>query len=186
MHRRDLTKRLLGHCAWDDDERKFLADFVRFVAEQPRCFERELAMGHVTGSAWILAPEADRVLLTHHRKLDRWLQLGGHCDGDPDVLRVALSEAREESGIADIEPLDGRLFDVDVHEIPPRGNEPAHLHYDARFVLLADPTRDFVVGRESKDLAWVALDKLAGFGVDRSVLRMSEKTQARAVGKRFE
>ena len=73
----------------------------------------------------------DRVLLAHHRKLGRWLQPGGHSDGDPDTLAVALREAREESGL-DVQALDDAIFDLDLHRIPARDREPAHLHFDVR------------------------------------------------------
>ena len=96
----------------------------------------------------------DRVLLAHHRKLGRWLQPGGHSDGDPDTLAVALREAREESGL-DVRALDDAIFDIDVHRIPARGREPAHLHFDVRFLVQAEHDR-FRVSDESHALAWVS------------------------------
>jgi len=147
-----------------------------FVATEPHCFERSLALGHVTGSAWIVCPLRRRVLLTHHRKLELWLQLGGHCDGDPDVRAVALREAHEESGLETLEVLGTGVFDVDVHEIPARPGEPAHLHYDARFLLAADPEARLVVSDESRALAWVELERVSSLSTDASVIRMVEKT----------
>ena len=149
-----------------------------FVAAESRCFERSLEIGHVTGSAWIVCPERRRVLLTHHRKLDMWLQLGGHCDGDPDVRAVALREAHEESGLDRLVVVGAGLFDVDVHAIPARPGEPAHHHYDARILLEADPDAPLVVSSESKALAWVPLDELGGSATDASVLRMAAKTRS--------
>jgi 8-oxo-dGTP pyrophosphatase MutT (NUDIX family) len=178
MHRRDLLERVRVHRAWNEEEGRSIVRILDFVAAEPRCFERELESGHVTGSAWIVSPARDAVLLTHHRKLDRWLQLGGHADGDSDVLRVALREAHEESGLGSIVPVDGRIFDVDVHAIPARAREPAHFHYDVRFLLEADPSADLVVSSESKALEWVPLTGLAGLAVDASVLRMAAKTRA--------
>jgi ADP-ribose pyrophosphatase YjhB (NUDIX family) len=115
-------------------------------------------------------------LLTHHFKLDRWLQLGGHADGDPDILRVALSEAREESGLESIRPLSDAVFDVDVHPIPARGNEPRHLHYDVRFLLEADADAPLIISSESKDLAWVSLAEINQIAVERSIARMVAKS----------
>ena len=178
MHRRDLLDRLRAHRAWDEFEDRSLDRVQDFVFAEPRCFERELESGHVTGSAWIVSPARDAVLLTHHRKLDRWLQLGGHADGDSDVLRVALREAHEESGSDAIHPVHDRIFDVDVHEIPARGREPAHFHYDVRFLFEADPCEELVLSSESKALAWVPLEELARLDVDRSVLRMADKARA--------
>jgi 8-oxo-dGTP pyrophosphatase MutT (NUDIX family) len=134
----------------------------------------------VTGSAWVVDAAHARVLLTHHRKLDMWLQLGGHADGDTDVLRVAMREAAEESGLTELIAVDAGVFDVDVHRIPPRGGEPAHLHYDVRFLLQGDASVPLVMTAESRDLRWVRLADVVSLGVDASVLRMVAKTQARA------
>jgi len=147
---------------------------VAFVEREPHCFERSTAEGHITGSAWIVDPSGTRVLLTHHRKLDKWLQLGGHADGDPDVLAVAMREAHEESGIADVTPLIQDIFDVDIHVIPGRGTEQEHFHYDVRFAVRAAHT-DHVVSDESHDLAWVPVDKITEYTTEGSMLRMAHK-----------
>lgn len=152
------------------------AEQVRaFVVREPACFERATTEGHITGSAWLLDDDLQRCLLTHHRKLNRWLQLGGHCDGDSDVLRVAMREAFEESGIAGIRPLSTEIFDVDVHEIPANPAEPAHLHFDVRFALVAPRGAGFTVSAESHDLAWVPRDEVDRYPTDCSVLRMASK-----------
>ena len=179
VHRRPFLELLGAHTAADDHERAALERLLGFVESEPRCFERNLRTGHVTASAWIVSPDRSQVLLTHHRKLDFWLQLGGHCDGDPDVRAVALREAHEESGLSDLRVLDDALFDVDVHRIPARGDEPQHFHYDARFLIEADPSESLVVSPESKALAWVKLDALPGVSTDLSVTRMAEKTRNR-------
>jgi 8-oxo-dGTP pyrophosphatase MutT (NUDIX family) len=117
--------------------------------------------------------------LTHHFKLDRWLQLGGHADGDTDILRVAMREAHEESGLDDIKPLSQGIFDVDVHPIPARDTEPRHLHYDVRFLLEADANAPLVISSESKDLAWIPLMDIARITTERSIARMVAKSLAR-------
>ena len=151
---------------------------VRFVETEIGCFDRALQTGHVTGSAWIIDRARSSVLLTHHFKLDRWLQLGGHADGDPDILRVAMREAREESGIEDIQPLSEAIFDVDVHPIPARGMEPRHFHYDVRFLLEADADAPLVISGESKGLAWVPMADIAQFTAEQSIARMAAKSTA--------
>jgi 8-oxo-dGTP pyrophosphatase MutT (NUDIX family) len=151
---------------------------IRFVETESACFDRAFPFGHVTGSAWIIDGTRTRILLTHHFKLDRWLQLGGHADGDADILRVAMREAREESGIESIRPLSESIFDVDVHPIPARDMEPRHLHYDVRFLLEADAAVPLVVSGESKDLAWVALTDIAQFTTEQSITRMAKKSLA--------
>ena len=157
------------------EERGPLDRLEAFVRREPACFERATAHGHITGSAWILDHARGACLLTHHRKLGRWLQPGGHADGDPDALAVALREGREESGIVGLTPLSTEIFDVDVHEIPGRAGEPAHLHYDVRFALVAPEGAPLVVSEESHDLAWVPRARVATCDTDASVLRMVEK-----------
>ena len=176
MHRRELLRLLDAHVVVDDHERHALERLRRFVEAEPRCFERSLESGHVTGSAWIVCPSRRRVLLTHHRKLELWLQLGGHCDGDADVCAVALREAHEESGLDVLRLLHGGIFDVDVHEIPARPGEPAHFHYDVRFLLEADPKAPLIVSVESRALAWVELGRVPSLSTDASVMRMAAKT----------
>ena len=148
--------------------------FREFVGTEERCFERDCWAGHVTGSAWLVNAARTHVLLTHHRKLGRWLQLGGHSDGEPDSLQVALREAREESGLA-VEPLSSRIFDLDVHAIPARRGDPAHHHFDVRYALRADLGQDFVVSGESLDLAWVEITEIAAYTQEESMLRMRDK-----------
>lgn len=127
--------------------------------------------GHVTGSAFVLSPDGGSVLLTHHAKLDRWLQLGGHCDGVADVRFVALKEAYEESGLARLRLLRDEVFDIDIHRIPALGAEPAHLHYDVRFLMQAEAGA-LVASSESRALAWVPLDRLESRTSAPSVLRL--------------
>jgi 8-oxo-dGTP pyrophosphatase MutT (NUDIX family) len=149
---------------------------IAFILTHPDAFERALPIGHVTASAWIVDPARTRALLTHHRKLGKWLQLGGHADGDLDLRRAALREAREESGLRSLRSASGAIYDLDVHLIPARPGEPAHEHYDVRFAFEADPAEALVVSAESKELAWIPLDALSGYGADESVLRLARKT----------
>ena len=116
-----------------------------------------------------------RVLLTHHRKLGRWLQLGGHADGDTDLARVALREAGEESGLCELIGAT-EIFDLDRHRIGARAGAPAHWHYDVRFVVHARGGERFVVSEESLALAWVPISELAADPtVDESLRRMARK-----------
>jgi len=147
----------------------------------PNAYARERLDGHFTASSWLVDRSGTRVLLTHHRKLARWLQLGGHADGDSDLGAVALREAGEESGLPGLE-LEGGLFDLDRHWIPERGDVPGHWHYDARYVVRAKAGEAFVVSEESLDLAWrdvVAIQ--ADPGADESLRRMARKWLAREV-----
>jgi len=149
--------------------------FCAFVNAHPDAARRELSTGHLTGSAWLVSADGARVLLTHHRKLGLWLQLGGHADGDADLARVALREAEEESGLRDL-VIEGGIFDLDCHEIPARSAEPAHLHYDVRFVVRATGSEEFAVSEESHALAWREIaDIVDDSSMDTSVRRMAHK-----------
>jgi hypothetical protein len=149
-----------------------------FVREQPLCFQRQLAMGHITGSAWLIDGAAQRVLLTHHRKLNIWVQLGGHADGEADVTRVAMSEAEEESGLPGLKLVSPDIFDIDIHAIVARRDEAAHWHYDCRFLVQATGSDAYVVSDESHDLAWIKLPDVASLSSEASLLRMVAKTPA--------
>jgi 8-oxo-dGTP pyrophosphatase MutT (NUDIX family) len=180
MHRQPLIDQLADYAARHPDEADTVGRFMDFVKAEPLCFERSLASGHVTGSAWIVNPDGAHVLLTHHAKLDRWLQLGGHADGDPDVLAVALKEAREESGLHEFEPVGEGIFDLDIHPIPARKGDPEHLHYDVRYVLRATGNTDYIVSNESHDLRWVPLAGVAELTAEESMRRMVRKWQSSA------
>lgn len=162
----------------DEKDRLHQARLVEFVQGNARCFERSEPLGHITASAWIADWTGQRVLLSHHRKLNKWIQLGGHADGDRDILGVALREAREESGIDDIRPLSRALFDLDIHAIPAIGNDMEHLHYDLRFALEIPEPRAFSVSSESLDLRWIEIEKLHEITKEESILRMREKWRA--------
>ena len=148
-----------------------------FVTHEARAFERDPAIGgHVTASAFVLSPDQSSVLLTHHRKLDMWIQLGGHCDGIADAGFVALKEAYEESGLTRINRLQSTILDVDIHDIPAQKSDPAHLHYDVRFLFQAE-AGEIAVSEESHDLAWVPLDDLEAKTQEASLLRMRDKAR---------
>lgn len=181
MHRVSLLQLLKDYRPCDADDAACARRFARFVADEPRCFERTLEVGHVTGSAWVVDATGGRVLLTHHAKLDIWVQPGGHCDGDPDVAAVARREAEEETGLTALQIVDTAVFDLDIHPIPARGAVPAHEHFDVRFAFrVPDGASDtFVVSEESHALAWVPLELLERRTRERSMLRMRGKWLAR-------
>ncbi|QWP75851.1 NUDIX hydrolase [Lysobacter sp. K5869] len=153
------------------------SDAAQHGAADP--FRRERLAGHFTGGAWLVDRAGARVLLTHHRKLGRWLQLGGHADGDRDMAAVALKEAEEESGLSGLS-VDAELFDVDRHWIPERRDVPGHWHYDLRYIVRAGDDEDFVVSEESLDLAWREVSGLLeDASADESMRRLARKWLAR-------
>lgn len=149
--------------------------FAELLVEGVHAFGRARLAGHFTASAWLVDGSGTRLLMTHHRKLERWLQLGGHADGDVDLARAALREAEEESGLTGLR-VEPEIFDLDRHWIPERGEVPGHWHYDVRFVVHAGSDEAFVVSDESHALAWRDIATLLQeAGIDPSIQRMARK-----------
>ncbi len=179
MQQSIVLRLLAAHPPYDDIERGFLEQILRFVRETPGFHRRETARGHLTTSAWIVDPGRQHALLLHHGKLDRWLQPGGHIEDDASLFDSALREAREETGLA-CRAVDAAIFDIDIHPIPARGPEASHLHYDVRFLLEADAGAQPEVSAESNAVRWFGLDEVAALGGGPSIERMVEKTRLRA------
>ena len=161
-----------------------------FVCQAAKPFHRENLEGHVTGSALVVNNSFTKVLLTHHRKLDKWLQLGGHADGEHQIEKVALKEALEESGLKKLKLLDPISlilknsharplpFDIDIHKIPARKQEPAHYHYDLRYLVMAEEDETVKVSEESHDVKWWSLNEARPLNNERSMLRQYHKLEA--------
>ena len=178
MHRQKLIKLLEAY----QEQESLKEIFLNFINKFEDCFHRSNEYGHMTASGWLLDKTGMKVLLTHHRKLDMWLQPGGHCDGESDVFEVALKEAQEETGILDWEAGDKEIFDIDLHIIPARKNESEHYHFDVRFILITKGSETYKVSEESHDLAWVPLDNLAEYTTEESIVRMAKKWLMRRQG----
>lgn len=171
-----LIKQIGAYQTIYEDENAFRREFINLLAH-PRAFFRDHLPGHITASAWIVDVSRKFTLLTHHAKLNRWLQPGGHADGDEDVCRVALKEAREETGLSSLQVVTPQIFDLDIHLIPARNGFPAHDHYDIRFLLSADNSERFTVTAESHDLAWISFEELASKTENNvSIIRMAKKS----------
>ena len=152
---------------------------LRFYENTPNCFEKDNKKGHFTGSAWVVSPNRDSILMTHHKQLNMWLQLGGHADGKKDLIEVANREAIEESGIDSFRLLNDEIFDLDIHEFPSIKKNPKHLHYDVRFLLEADPEKNkIIVSSESHDVKWIPIDNILDLNPEQSIQRMVQKTLA--------
>lgn len=150
-------------------------EFTALVAGHADACQRSRLDGHLTGSAWVVTADGRQAVLMHHRKLDRWLQPGGHADGDWDLAGVALREAMEETGLPDLQ-VDPAVFDLDRHRIPARGEVPEHWHYDIRFVVRAMGSREFSGNTESFELRWFAVADLArDTALDASIRRMARR-----------
>lgn len=166
----DLTNRPDEQCTFER--------MCALLKQNPSCFERTAFPSHFTAGGLVVNADGSRLLLHHHRKLDRWLQFGGHCDGDPDVHRVARREALEESGIQGLILASERPFDLDIHEIPAHASDPLHYHYDVRFMFIAPESATPVLSEESNDLRWFTPGELTALPLDESLRRMIRKWQA--------
>jgi 8-oxo-dGTP pyrophosphatase MutT (NUDIX family) len=158
-----LRDALLRHVPADAREERHQKAIVRLVETETACFSRHtFTPGHITGSAFVVCEDTGFVLLHHHRRLDAWLQMGGHDDGENDARATALREGREESGLSDLTLLTPEILDVDVHDIPAGKGEPAHLHHDVRFaVATREPGAIQRDEGESLDLRWFTLEEAA-------------------------
>ncbi len=185
-HQERLLQLLLEHRPADEVERAHLEHLAGFVRAEPACFGRATLPGHITGSAFVVDAERGALLLHHHRKLDRWLQLGGHDEGEQDAAATALREAREESGLTRLAlEVPTRILDVDVHAIPARPGEPGHLHLDVRFLVLADGAEPLRLDlAESKALAWVPFEEAAARMGEVGAQRVVTKLRARLAAGR--
>ncbi|MFQ3562127.1 NUDIX domain-containing protein [Streptomyces gramineus] len=149
--------------------------YLDHLAAHPDGLWKACHAGHVTASAVVVDPEHDRVLLTLHRKLRMWLQMGGHCEPDDATLAAAaLREATEESGIPGLTLLPGGPVRLDRHAIP----APCHWHFDVQYAAVAPPGAAHAVSDESLDVRWFAYDEVADVA-DESVVHLLEAARAR-------
>jgi len=179
----DLLAALEGHTAATEEEVASLVRILRFLQEPADPFARANPKGHVTASAVIARPDASEFLLVHHRKLARWLQPGGHTESsDASAFDAALREAREETGISRFDtPLGRAILDVDVHAIPAHRSDPAHSHFDIRYLLTStEAARDHAASAEDPDrpMRWVSLEGARALNVDPSLTRALAKAHA--------
>jgi 8-oxo-dGTP pyrophosphatase MutT (NUDIX family) len=158
-----------------EDQPELRQVYLDHLAAHPDGMYKPCGAGHLTSSALVIDPSRGRVLLTLHRKLNMWLQMGGHCEeGDRTVAEAALREATEESGIADLTLLPGGPVRLDRHPIP----APCYWHLDVQYAALAPAGAEAAISDESLDLRWFAYDEVAGVA-DTSVVRLLEGTLAR-------
>lgn len=176
-NRQDLLRALTNYQSPYKEEQIFCSQFLGLLTQE-RCYHRDHLPGHLTGSAFILDTARHATLLTHHAKLNKWLQPGGHADGDEDIAGVALREAEEETGVTNFVFLQRNIFDIDIHLIPARKDFPEHFHYDVRFLLEASRGEKLIITEESHDLAWIELGDVESI-VNQSpaMMRMVEKVR---------
>lgn len=178
QHNQTLCDLLAAYHATSATEQATLDNMLVFAKEHPNCFDRFNTHGHFTGSAWLISPDNQSALLTHHKKLHMWLQPGGHAENETDIRKVALREAQEESGIDQLNLLEPGIFDIDAHQFPAKENMPAHIHYDIRFLIQATEF-EHCKSDESNELCWFTYPQLKALSneLDLSVWRMAQKWQ---------
>jgi 8-oxo-dGTP pyrophosphatase MutT (NUDIX family) len=175
-----LARALAAYIPPDVAEQAFKGAMATLLAHEPRALWRDVfSPGHFTGSALVINRRRDKVLLMHHKNLRRWMQFGGHADGEPDLSSVALREAAEESGFPQQAFATHRaIFDIDIHRIPanPRKNEPAHEHFDVRYLLELDDALPLPPNPERLALRWLTLEEAAALVAgERGLMRMLDK-----------
>jgi len=180
MPREHSLRQLLdAHDPHDDRERGYLASMKTLLEAGDRAWSRDhVTPGHFTASAFVLSPQRDALLLILHQKLELWLQPGGHVEPtDVSLEAAARREAAEEVGLEALDLLHPGIFDVDVHAIPPFGDQPAHQHFDVRF-LFGAARRDLRPASDAMDARWVPLDDVADAQSDESVMRALRRLRA--------
>ena len=181
-HRETLRALLASYAREWPDETTVVARIAALVRERDDCLLRTcFEPGHITASAWVCSPDGERCVLLHHGKLDKWLQPGGHVDGEARPWLAAQREVEEETGLRELELFHrgGQLIplDLDVHVIPARRGEPQHEHHDVRFLLRTRADAPLVLSEESNELRWIDTAHLGDFTREASVLRLAQKAQ---------
>jgi 8-oxo-dGTP pyrophosphatase MutT (NUDIX family) len=173
------SRHRLEEALWIDAGRDEARDRVLALLDEHRVglADRTTAPGHLTGSALVVDADHERVLLLLHAKLGRWLQPGGHADGDHELAGVALKEASEETGIPGLRVVVPAV-DLDVHAVDHRDELREHLHLDLRFVVVAPPGAVEDPNHESLDHRWVTWDELPGAVDEDGIVRLARAGRA--------
>lgn len=152
-------------------------EFIRkFIIDQPAFWSRNTLAGHLTGSAWVVNEARTKAVLLHHKKLNIWVQPGGHMeDSDATMLAASLREATEETGLTDLQLGQESIFDLDIHKIPARKDEPEHWHLDVRYLFVTQQ-EELTLCEDSNDLAWFDRAQIEQLTDEESVLRMVRKS----------
>lgn len=187
--RRSLIELLDAYRAAHPEEGAVADRIADLVAGHADCYERSCRPGHLTASAWVVSADGHRHLLLHHRKLGKWLQPGGHADGETDLVAVAKKEVAEESGLRSLRVVAAESglapLDIDVHAIPERRDadgrliDSAHDHHDLRFLLQATAAEDLCGNDESTGLRWCDREQVESLTTEESVLRLLRKAEGR-------
>ena len=140
----DLASVLKTYHPWNRQEERDIAEILRRLEQGEKLHTRDNAAAHLTVSAWVVSPDRTQVLMAYHNLYDSWAWLGGHADGEQDLLSVALREAREESGLTDIRPVSDRIYSLEILSVNGHRKNgiyvPSHIHLNLTYLLEADPS----------------------------------------------
>ena len=177
MERKNVLKDVIKYK--ENNPKEDISLLESFIKDNINPFTRENLEGHITCSSWIVDQKMEKVLLIHNKKFDKWLQPGGHMEKGETVFEAAIREGTEETGIKDLDFYMKEIFDIDIHQIPEnkKKNEPAHYHYDVRFVTKAKDYDVSIEKEECNDFQWIDLKELKKQTSDESILRMISKTE---------
>lgn len=175
MNKREIIEQIEAYSPDDLDEIKYKEDLLTFINSHDILLGKGNPDGHITASAWVINEDRTKALMTWHRKLDRWLQLGGHTEVNESLIQSAIREVEEESSLRNIRLVSKEIFDIDIHKIPNNPKDKAHYHYDVRFLIQGSEDEPLLISEESKDLAWIPLEEMHTYNNNRSVIRMVEK-----------
>lgn len=173
MTRAALITEIENYTPTDEPEAACIPKFLNLLRGQERCFHRDCFPAHITASTILLNQAGDQILMNHHRKMNIWLGFGGHADGEDDVLAVALRETMEESGLTAFKPVSPYIADLSIHPIPENmtKGEPAHEHYDVRYILQMTGDQTPVISHESIALKWMGFDEALSIVPDHDGIR---------------
>lgn len=172
-----ILKEIESYKPWDSEEKEAKEKIVEYLKTNNIIIDTENKDGHLTASAWIVNSKRDKILMTHHKILDIWIQLGGHTNKGETAFIAALREGYEESGLKTISEVNKDIFDLDVHYFPETRKNKAHYHYDIRYLFEANENDEIVVSNESKDVKWISFEDLYKFTDEKALQRMMEKAK---------
>ncbi len=161
----NLLKQIQNYKPYNKQERKDKEIFLKYLTNFDNCLDRENEYGHLTSSAFVLNEKRNKILIIHHNIYDAWGWLGGHADGDADLLHVAIKEVKEESGVEEVKPIIEDIFSLDT--LPVLGHEkrgkyvPAHIHLNVAYLLEAKENAELKVNEEETGgVKWVPLNEM--------------------------
>jgi 8-oxo-dGTP pyrophosphatase MutT (NUDIX family) len=175
MNKNNLLTLLQNYEPFFEKEKIFKKEMIHFIENNKDFCTKNNTKGHITGSAWVIDNTQKNALLIHHKKLNKWLQMGGHIENqDITIFDTALREAKEESGITNF-IIKEEIFDIDIHTIPQKNEVPEHLHYDIRILLICNETNfEHLQKEEINAIQWFSIEDLLQ-SENESIQRMAQK-----------